>query len=92
MNTVEKSPKSYGLAVILCGIFGVVGVHHFYLGNIIHGCVDFGLFVIAILLFVNGQEGLGMLVLLADALHTIIVFYALITEQARDSLGRVVKL
>lgn len=30
----EKSEKSYGIAIILCGIFGVLGIHHFYLGKI----------------------------------------------------------
>lgn len=89
---VEKSEKSYGTAVILCGIFGVMGVHHFYLGNIVHGLIDLGLFVLFILLVMSGLVALGYLVLAIDAIHTIIVFYLLITEQARDGHGRQVRL
>ena len=41
----EKSTKSYGAAVSLCGVFGTVGIHHFYLGNWLHGLFDLGLFI-----------------------------------------------
>ena len=34
------SDRSYGVAVALCGIFGIVGIHHFYLGNHLHGLFD----------------------------------------------------
>ncbi|MER5170907.1 NINE protein [Thioclava sp. GXIMD2076] len=82
-----RSPKSYGTAVALCGVFGVLGVHHFYLGNILHGLVDLGLFLVTVALFCNGNP-LALVFLLADALHTVIVFYKLITEQERDGQGR----
>ena len=55
------SPKSYGTAVALCGVFGTVGLHHFYLGNIIHGLLDLGLFVLFIWCMVIGNP-LGFVV------------------------------
>ena len=41
------SPKSYVWAVCLVGIFGTLGVHHFYLGRWVHGMFDLGLVIIA---------------------------------------------
>jgi len=90
--TQEKSPKSYGISVTLCGIFGVLGIHHFYLGDYLHGAVDLGLFILAVYLFSIGQDGMGMLFLLVDGLHSIIIFYYLIVEKWRDGQGRPVTL
>uniref|UniRef100_UPI004040323B hypothetical protein n=1 Tax=Thioclava sp. GXIMD4216 TaxID=3131929 RepID=UPI004040323B len=56
-----------------------------------HGLVDFALFVVTIALFLHDNP-LALLFLLADVLHTIIVFYKLITEQERDGQGRLVCL
>ena len=92
MDTSDKSTASYGTAVILCGVFGVIGIHHFYLRNYLHGCVDLGLFVLFIVLLIAGYPGPAYMALLADALHTIVVFYRLITEQARDGDDRLVRL
>lgn len=92
MHSDEISERSYGMAVILCGVFGVLGIHHFYLRNHIHGFIDFGMFAIAIVLFRDGQGELAAIVLLVDALHTVIVFYKLITEQEHDGDGRRVAL
>ena len=88
------SDRSYGVAVALCGIFGIVGIHHFYLGNHLHGLFDLGLFLAAMArFFVLGFQGpdwflLGILLLAVDALHTMIIFYRLITGQAHDGRGR----
>jgi TM2 domain-containing membrane protein YozV len=48
---IEKLPKSYGIAVSLCGVFGVLGIHHFYLEDYLHGFADLGLFVLAMVFF-----------------------------------------
>ncbi|MGH1452210.1 MAG: NINE protein [Paracoccaceae bacterium] len=88
----EKSEKSYGIAIILCGIFGILGIHHFYLGNILHGILDLAMLVLAIVFTIQGQPLLAFAMMAADLLHTIIVFYQLITEQTHDGNGRQVRL
>jgi len=88
LETVERSPKSYGTAVALCGVFGTLGIHHFYLEDYLHGIADVALFVIMIAFFMQGSHGYAMLVLLLDAVHTIVVFYYLIIEKWRDGKGR----
>ncbi|WP_377511612.1 NINE protein [Octadecabacter sp. R77987] len=91
-DNTEKSPKSYGVAVTLCGIFGVMGIHHFYLEDYLHGIADLALFVLAIWLFTQGNDGMAVLVLLVDALHSVIIFYYLIIEKWRDGQGRPIRL
>jgi TM2 domain-containing membrane protein YozV len=92
----DFSPKSYGIAVSLCGIFGVVGIHHFYLGNFVHGLIDLGMFVGAVVclsLSVPGQDNLwaiGAVLILADALHSAVVFFLLIVGRQRDGNGLLV--
>ena len=92
MEAVERSPKSYGTAVALCGVFGTLGIHHFYLEDYLHGIADLALFVLMIAFFVQGFEGYAMLVLLIDGLHTLVVFYYLIIEKWRDGKGRPILL
>jgi hypothetical protein len=94
---IAESPKSFGVAVVLCGIFGTLGVHHFYLGNILHGLFDLGLAIGAIVCFVLGATTagpglifLGFVLIVLDAIHTIIVFYKLITGQQLDGDGMLV--
>lgn len=91
-HSSEKSPKSYGTAVILCGISGVLGVHHFYLEDWLHGLADVGLVILTIGLAVQGYSGLALLVILIDGVHTLIVFYYLIIEKWRDGQGRPILL
>ena len=50
------------------------------------------LVVLTVYFFVNGMPGLAVLTLLLDAVHTIAVFYLLITEQWKDGAGRPVAL
>ncbi len=69
-----------------------MGIHHFYLGNILHGILDLAMFVLFIVFTIQGQPLLAVAMLLADALHTVIVFYQLITEQTIDGSGRQVRL
>ncbi len=87
-----KSPKSYGVAVCLCGVFGTLGIHHFYLGDFWHGIADLTLVFLAIIFVANGQTTLALLVIVADALHTLFIFYLLIIEKWRDGQGRLVTL
>jgi len=86
----EKSPKSYGIAVALCGVFGVMGIHHFYIGNWLHGILDLGLFIVFVGLISAGNDGAGYAVLAVDVLHTVYVFYNLIVGRQRDGHGRVI--
>jgi len=80
----DLSPKSYGVAVTLCGVFGTLGIHHFYLGDWKHGLADVALVVMTVVL--------ALLTLLLDAVHTIVVFYLLIAEKWRDGEGRRIAL
>ena len=88
----EKSPKSYGIAVMLCGIFGTLGVHHFYLEDWWHGLADVMLVVLAIAFLMQGFALLFIITILIDAVHTITIFYLLIVEKWRDGAGRRVTL
>jgi len=90
--TSEKSPKSYGTAVALCGVFGTLGIHHFYLGDWAHGLADIALLVLTIAFFAQGFVLLAIVTLLIDVGHTIFVFYMLIIEKWRDGEGRPVTL
>ena len=87
------SPKSYGVAVALSMIFGVVGVHHFYLGNWLHGLLDFSMLVIGVVCVSSNSSSLvlfGGVLLLIDVLHTIVVTYLLFVGKCRDGQGRLV--
>lgn len=89
----DISPKSFGVAVALCGVFGLAGIHHFYLGNILHGLFDLGLLVAALYLINGYDESLalfGGLLILIDAIHSGIVMYYLFTGKTRDGRGRLV--
>ena len=93
----DISPKSYGVAVILAGIFGVLGVHHFYLGRILHGLFDLSLTVGAVIFYIiGGLTGSVTLILIAvalfgtDVIHTIYVFYKLLVGEYNDGYGRLV--
>jgi hypothetical protein len=94
----SRSPKSFGVAVALCGVFGTMGVHHFYLGNWLHGLFDLGLFVASVALWITAvtTEEPTLLLLaigcfLVDIVHTFFIFYRLITGQQHDSSGRLVR-
>jgi hypothetical protein len=87
------SPKSYGTAVILCALTGPVGIHHFYLGNWLHGLFDFGLLVGAIACFVIGDPSLvmlGVFLIILDSAHTLYVTYTLFVGKCKDGQGRLV--
>jgi hypothetical protein len=89
-DEVSISNKSYGVAVTLCGIFGTLGVHHFYIGNWLHGVIDLALFIAFIILIINGPLALSLLFLGIDVVHTLFVFYKLIIGNQHDGHGRLI--
>lgn len=50
-NQEIKSEKRYTTAVILSGVFGVVGIHHFYVERWGMGLLDLGLFIATVVLY-----------------------------------------
>jgi len=73
------SDKSYVVAVCISAIFGVIGIHHFYLGRYIEGTVDFSLFVATLYFYFTGQLGWAALFFVVDGLHTFIITIMLLT-------------
>ncbi len=75
-------------------IFGMLGIHHFYLGNWVHGIFDLGLFIVGFgLIFVSEDPtlvavGIGLICL--DFLHTLIVTILLFVGKVKDGDGRLV--
>ena len=86
----NNSTKSYGVAVSLCGVFGIGGIHHFYIGNHLHGIFDISLLIFGLYFLIFGPVGLGLFLLLIDVIHTFIVFYRLITEKQKDGSGKLI--
>jgi len=86
----EPSQKSYLVAVCLSAIFGVVGVHHFYLGRYIEGAFDFSLFVGTLYFFFTGEFWLGLGFAMADVLHTFIITIMLLTGSFNDGDGKLI--
>ncbi len=84
------SDKSYGIAVALSAVFGVVGIQHFYLGRWLEAFIDLGLAILTVVLFLMGEPLLAIGVGLIDGLHTFIVTIMLLTGSFRDGKGRLV--
>ena len=84
------SRKSYAIAVSLSGIFGVVGIQHFYLERWLEAFIDLGLAITAVFLLLTGEPMWALLVAAIDALHTFIVTIMLLTGSFRDGHGRLV--
>lgn len=87
---IRPSEKSYIVAVCLSGIFGVMGVHHFYLDRYLEGIFDLGLFVLGFVLFFCGMPFWAWLVWAIDGIHTFIVTIMLLTGSVKDGSGRLV--
>lgn len=90
----EYSDKSYGTAIILVGLFGILGIHHFYLRNFLHGFFDLGLSVVGFGLIFLSNSGtlalIGVALLVIDAIHSFAVFYLLIVGECHDGDGKLV--
>jgi hypothetical protein len=87
------SSKNYGVSVSLCGIFGMLGIHHFYIGNWLHGFFDLLLLIFGVVLYSSSeqpQEAIGAILLMIDAVHTVLVFYKLIVENQKDGDGKLI--
>ena len=86
----KASPKSYMTAVILSGIFGILGIHHFYVERWGMGIFDFLLSIIGFGLLFMGYTVVGMTFLGIDIIHTIIVTYLLLVGQYKDGSGKII--
>lgn len=89
-NSKTPSDKNYVVAVCLSAIFGVVGVHHFYLGRYIEGIIDFSLLCLSIYFYATGQIGWAILFFIIDSLHTFIITIMLLTGSFKDGKGNIV--
>jgi TM2 domain-containing membrane protein YozV len=87
---MKASPKKYVTAVCLSGIFGLLGIHHFYLGRWIHGFVDFSMTIGSIILIAAGLDLLGIILLCIDVIHTFVVSILLLVGAYKDGNGDVV--
>ena len=86
----QSSRKKYGVAVALSGVFGIFGIHHFYLGRWLHGFVDLAMTVSAFYFIVVDRPILGWGILAVDYIHTIIVTILLLIGSYRDGYGDIV--
>jgi TM2 domain-containing membrane protein YozV len=86
----KKSDKKYGIAVILSAIFGVLGIHHFYLQRYLHGIVDLSMTIGFLYLFFIGSVQLGVIIFLIDVIHTFIITVMLLIGVYKDGEGKVV--
>ena len=89
MNISEYSEKSYTIAVCFAAIFGIIGIHHFYVGRWGHGLFDLALSIGGIVLLLS-LNPLGIVLLLFDFIHTIFYMYKLIANEYRDGSGKLI--
>jgi TM2 domain-containing membrane protein YozV len=87
----DLSPKSYGITIVLIWVFGLMGIHHFYLKNWFHGFFDFGLFIFGFGFVFFSHDltlhffGLGLISI--DVAHSLIVTYLVIVGKCKDGDG-----
>ena len=86
----QVSEKNYIVAVCLSAIFGVLGIHHFYLGRYIEGSIDLSLAILALYLYIDGQFIWALAVFAIDSLHTFIITIMLLTGSFKDGKGNYV--
>ena len=59
---------------MLSMIFGIVGIHHFYMGNWLHGLPFLSFRYGVLCLFINSDPeivGIGCILIIIDIIHTI---------------------
>lgn len=90
----QPSEKSYAVAVCFSGVFGLLGVQHFYLGRYMLGFLDMGLSIGALALFMFGNSVeefvFGAILLVIDIVHSIYVLVKLLAGEYEDGEGRLV--
>lgn len=91
---IQPSEKSYGTAVCFSGVFGLLGIQHFYLGRYALGFLDLGLSIgaCAFIYLSDSTEGVifGIFLLLIDVLHSVYVLVKLLAGEYEDGEGRLV--
>jgi len=88
---LTDSPKSYFVSVCLAGIFGTLGIHHFYLGRWLHGIFDLTLAILTVG-FIFILWPVAVLLAIMDFIHTVYVTYKLIVGEYNDGSGRPVSV
>ncbi len=88
LSDETPSEKSYATSVILSSVFGLVGLHHFYLGRWLEGVIDLALSVGWMACLVLGKVPLAILFLVLDFGHALISTILLLTGNYRDGVGR----
>ncbi len=84
------SPKSYVVAVCLSGVFGVLGIQHFYLRRWVDGTADV-LLTVAWVYYLAIEEPLYFGIFLGlDCIHSFVVTIMLLTGSFRDGDGHIV--
>jgi len=89
IKTNDASDRKYGVAVCLCAIFGLLGVHHFYLGRWAHGLLDLSMTVGAVALILMNNP-LGFALLVVDIIHTFVITIMLLVGSYKDGSGNIV--
>jgi hypothetical protein len=91
---IRPSEKSYGTAVCFSGVFGLLGIQHFYLGRYMLGFLDLGLSVGAFAFIFFGETTpniiFGTILFLIDLVHSIYVLVKLLAGEYEDGEGRLV--
>lgn len=90
MGIKQASQKNYVVAVCLSAIFGVLGIHHFYLGRYIEGTIDFSLAILTLYFYLNGMFVWAVVTFLLDSIHTFIITIMLLTGSFKDGKGHYV--
>lgn len=86
----KPSEKKYVTAVILSGIFGIMGIHHFYVERWAMGFLDLGLFIATFIFYLKADYMIAIPLFLIDLIHTVIVTYWLLVGVYKDGNGRLI--
>ena len=85
----DVSEKSYATAVVLSGIFGMLGFQHFYLRRWGEGILDLGLTVSWLDAFAVGSP-VAWVFFALDFVHTVVVTSMLLIGKFKDGDGKLV--
>jgi hypothetical protein len=95
----SRSDKSFTTAVVLAAVFGLLGIHHFYVGRVGHGLFDIGMTILGVYLIWTGANAesdgrvvLGFMIIVLDYIHTVYFMYRLIVGTYKDGSGKLIKL